>query len=73
MHVARAATFLGSHTLQELAEREPGYLVQQRRLEKLGMVPASAQFIQGSSTGSGLRELTLEEEEALYEDAIIYI
>ena len=72
MHVAHATTFLGSHMIQELAEREPGYLVHQRRLEKLGMVPASAQFVQGSSTGSGLKELTLEEEEALYKDAIIY-
>ncbi|KAF8630485.1 hypothetical protein AX14_010999, partial [Amanita brunnescens Koide BX004] len=26
----------------------------------------------GSSTGSRLKELTLEEEEALYEDAIVY-
>ena len=74
VHVAHATTFLGSHTLQELAEREPGYLVRIRRLEKLGMVPASAsaEFVQGSSTGSGLKELTLEEEEALYEDAIVY-
>ena len=36
------------------------------------MVPASANFVQGSSTGSGLKELTLEEEEALYEDTIVY-
>ncbi|KAF8663535.1 hypothetical protein AX14_006860 [Amanita brunnescens Koide BX004] len=74
VHVAHTATFLGSHTLQEPAEREPGYLVRIRRLKKLGMVPAlaSAEFVQGSSTGSGLKELTLEEEEAHYEDAIVY-